>query len=87
MSITHLIHAKLDCGNRIHISHLYHYVSAYCISPEETQTLCDMLEVAINEAKTTKQIQIVDRDGEFCFHVTPAGYIILMIPWKTFIVD
>ncbi len=87
MSFTHVKREETLHAGRIHISHLYEYVSAYVMSKEEVDFLVNMLETALVQAKSSGQTQIVDRDGEFCFHVTPAGYITLMIPWKTFIVD
>ena len=84
MKFTHVKSADAFVETKLHISHLYDYVSAYVRTQEEIEILVDSLVFAINEAKGTKQTQIVDRDGEFCFHVTPAGYIILMIPWKIY---
>lgn len=81
--ITHLTRSEI-CEEKIHISHLYQYVSAYVNSEEEWKDLANMLEEALKVAKATVEVQIVDKDGECCFHVTPAGYIILMLPWKTY---
>ena len=86
MPFTHVLQTEVGGLNKLHLSHLYEFVSAYCISKEEVELLASMLEDAMDEAQLTRKVQVVDRDGRFCFHVTPARYIILMIPWKTFIV-
>ena len=78
---THVSRDEIDSG-KTHISHLYEYVSAYVNSKEEWEDLVEMIEEALTKADKTGETQIVDKDGEFCFHVTPAGYLILMIPWK-----
>lgn len=80
--ITHLTREEHESS--IHLSHLYDYVSAWQISKEEVKDLAMMLEAALEEARETTQTQIVDKDGECCFHVTPGGYIILMLPWKKY---
>lgn len=87
MPFTHLQQTEVGgYPGRLHLSHLYKYVSAFVMDSEEVKFLSTLLEEALVEAKKTTKVQVVDRAGEFCFHVTPAGYIILMIPWKTFIV-
>ncbi len=83
--VSHLTHVKREEGEeKLHISHLYNYVSAYEYSMEELEDLTQMIINALKEAKETKQVQIVDKNGECCFHITPAGYIILMRPWKRY---
>jgi len=79
---THVKQAMVQ--KKLHISHLYEYVSAYYKTEDEVNCLVSMLTFALKEAKEKHETQIVDRDGEFCFHVTPAGYIMLMIPWKIY---
>ena len=74
-------------GEKIHISHLYHPVSAYHTTPDSVAELEKQLQEALVKAKATTETQIVDHDGEMCFHVTPAGYIILMIPWKRYKIE
>jgi hypothetical protein len=83
--IEHFTHVKREeHQEKLHISHLYDYVSAYVHSSEELEDLIQMIVSALKEAKETKQVQIVDKDGECCFHVTPNEYIILMLPWKRY---
>jgi hypothetical protein len=84
MKFTYVKPAPAFIETKLHISHLYNYVSAYVGSKEEIEDLVDMISFAIDEAKEKGQTQIVDKDGEFCFHVTPMGYVILMIPWKIY---
>lgn len=48
------------------------------------QSLVEEIEQALVVARETHRSQIVDQDGECCFHVTPSGVIILMLPWKRF---
>lgn len=84
MSFTHVKTPDHAVYKSMHISHLYRYISAYELSEEEWQNLVQMLEAAVKKAKETRETQLVDKSGEFTFHVTPAGYLILMIPWKIF---
>lgn len=81
--VTHLERSEIE-GSSIHLSHLFSYVSAYVYSREMCEELADMIEFALEEAKSTGQLQVVDQDGECCFHVSPTGYIKLMLPWKTY---
>jgi hypothetical protein len=76
--------ADLAITKKLHISHLYKYVSAYELHPEQVEDLVSMIEYALIEARKTGEVQIVDKDGEFCFHVSPGGYLTIMIPWKMF---
>lgn len=82
---THLKRDELEV--RLHISHLFHYVSAYEYNEENLDWLVSSLESALEKSKSTMKSELVDLDGEFCFRVTPAGYITLMIPWKTYVID
>jgi hypothetical protein len=82
-----ITHLKEEGTKSLHISHLFRYVSAYKYSDEMLKNLVDDLEFALKTAKETTSVQIVDQDGECCFHVTPAGYIILMLPWRRFQVN
>ncbi len=81
---THVKTADLAISKKLHISHLYRYVSAYELHPEQVEDLVSMIECALTEARKTGNVQIVDKDGEFCFHVSPGGYLTIMMPWKTF---
>jgi len=72
--------------NKIHISHLHRYISAYVTSPETVHDLVSDITFALNAAKNSGEVQIVDQDGECCFHVSPFGYITLMLPWKQYVV-
>lgn len=67
---------------KLHISYLHKYVSAYFETNEEVDELRELIEEALVKAKETSETQIVDQDGEMCFHVHPAGNLTLMIPWK-----
>ena len=80
--ITYLTREELQ--SKLHLSHLFQYVSAYEYSSEYLKLLSDQIETALEEAKRTTTTQIVNQDGECCFHVTPMGYIILMLPWRTY---
>lgn len=78
-------HVSRDEGEeKLHISHLYEYVSAYCIGTGDLDLLVELIEEALVKAKETMQAQIVDRDGEMCLHVYPSGNLTLMIPWKCY---
>lgn len=80
------MHLSQDGDTRIHLSHLYEYVSAYDLHPDGVKELEERLRDALVKAAATTEVQIVHMDGEMCFHVTPSGYIILMIPWKKYTV-
>lgn len=69
---------------KLHISHLHHYVSAYETNAGAVTVLVTSIEEAIEKAKRTKEIQVVDQEGECCFHVYPSGNITLMLPWKKY---
>ncbi len=69
---------------KLHISHIYKYVSAYCESEEEVRLLVEQIEEALMSVKDTHQAQIVDCDGEMCLHVYPTGTLTLMVPWKRY---
>lgn len=75
---------RSDFGNILHLSHLYEYVSAYAISKDEVIRLAEEINKALVIAEKLTKTQIVHLDGEHCFHITPTGYIVLMIPWKTY---
>jgi hypothetical protein len=68
----------------LHLSHIFKYISAYHFSTEQFALLVADIEKALQIAKETTSTQIVDQDGEFCLHITPMGYITIMIPWKTY---
>ena len=80
--ITHL--QRTEHEGKIHLSHFHQYVSAWEPSEERQKDLSDALERALVKAKKKTRTQIVDLDGECCFHVTPMGYIILMLPWRMY---
>lgn len=82
MTITHLTREETE--DKLHISYLMKYVSAYEPTREQVEELSESLEEALKEAKRDIKTVIVDQDGECCFHVTPSGYIILMLPWKKY---
>jgi len=78
-------HVSRDEGEeKLHISYLYHYVSAHHRNIGDVEFLIGQIEKALVKAKETKQVQMVDRDGEMCFHVYPSGKLTLMIPWKSY---
>jgi len=83
---THVERNEIGYRNTIHISHLHRYISAYETCKYTIDELINSIENALVEAEKTKKTVIVDQDGEFCFHVSPVGYITLMIPWKMFTV-
>lgn len=79
------MHLKVTDGpDMLHISHLYHYVSAYHLTKEMVTQLEDLLLHAVKKARELSDTQIVDMDGEMCFHVHPSGNIVLMLPWKSY---
>ena len=84
MSFTYVKRAEICHGNATHISHLFQYVSAYELTKETLSDLINDIEQALIKARTTVETQIVHQDGECCLHITPTGYIILMLPWKVF---
>lgn len=85
MKVTHL--TREEGEKNLHISHLMKYISAYEICEETINDLSEQIEKALIKAKETVETQIVDQDGEGCLHITPAGYIILMMPWKIYKVN
>jgi GTP cyclohydrolase I len=82
--ITHLKRNESD--GLLHLSHLHKYISAYEPTVQMQEVLAKDIDFAIKEAKKTVRTQIVSLDGECCLHVTPAKHIILMLPWKEYIV-
>jgi len=79
------MYLKRDEGEEhLHLSHLYQYVSAYTNSKEMVEELGSRIKVALLNAKEKIETQIVDLDGECCFHVHPSGGIVLMLPWKKY---
>lgn len=77
---THI--SREDMENCLHISHLYHYVSAYYESEEEYKDLIEMIEEGLKEAKEKKTGVYVDKDGECQIRCNPNSTITLMLPWK-----
>lgn len=81
-----ITHVRLtDSNQRVHISHLWRYISAY----EYTRgrlvvVLLPRLEEALVEAKESLKTQIVHDDGECCLHIYPNGSVALMLPWKRY---
>ncbi len=69
---------------KLHISHLHKYVSAYFDTKEGVESLVEDIEEALERAMVTGQAQIVDQDGEMCFHVYSTGMLTLMVPWKRY---
>jgi len=74
--------SRIEGDEKIHISQLYEYVSPYSHSEEEVNMLRKLIEEALLKAKETTETQIVDREGEMCFHVYSSGQLTLMVPWK-----
>lgn len=81
---THVTRDEMEGQNRLHISRLHHYVSAYETNKEMVNDLVEDIEAALEKAKETHESIIVDQDGVMCFHVYPSGTIALMLPWKRF---
>lgn len=75
---------RIENEKKLHISHLYHYVSAYEYSEEDLDYLVSQLEDALVEAKTKRREVIVDRDGEMFFVVYPSGNMSLCLRWKEY---
>ena len=80
--VTHVKQDEIGHGSPIHISHLFDYVSAYERNADTVADLAAAVDDALTVAKSTGRTQIVDQDGEMCFHITPDGYLILMVPWR-----
>lgn len=70
--------------NRLHLSHLFQYVSAYENCPERMQDLRDAITEGLKQAKLTTTPQIVDQDGEMFFVCNPAGTVSLCLRWKNY---
>lgn len=70
--------------NRLHLSHLFQYVSAYENCPERLQDLRDAITDGLKQAKLMTTPQIVDQDGEMFFVCHPAGTISLCLRWKNY---
>jgi len=79
---THL--SRSEGEERLHISHLHHYVSAYVTSKERVDDLVEALVWGLKQAKDTTTAVIVDQDGEMFFVVYPAGQISLCLRWKSY---
>lgn len=75
---------RTEDEKRLHISHLYHYVSAYERCRQEIDLLVEMLEGALVEAKEKRIAVEVNRDGEMFFMVYPSGQISLCLRWKDY---
>lgn len=84
MNFTHVKTADLDIVTSLHVSHLHKYVSAYVTTTEMVDQLIKDIDFAMKEAKSTGKVQIVDQNGECCFHISPNGYITLMLPWRCY---
>ena len=77
-------HIKQTGPEKLHISRLYQYISAYEMDSEEVEYLVELIEKGLHKAHRDTETVIVDRNGEMCFHCHPSGTITLMIPWKEF---
>jgi len=76
--------SRAEGEEKLHISHLHHYVSAYESSKEMVGQLRDDLNDALKLAARLRQPQIVDQDGEMFFICYPNGDLSLCLRWKTY---
>jgi len=81
---THVTRDEMEGQNKLHISHLHHYISAYETNEKMVNDLVEDIEEALEEAKKNTETIMVNQDGEMCFNVHPSGTIVLMIPWKRY---
>lgn len=75
---------RCEDEKKLHISHLYHYVSAYQYTKEDCDDLVEQLEQALRKAKAKTEVVLVDKDGEMFFAVYPSGNISLCLRWKEY---
>ena len=69
---------------KLHISHLFDFVSAYARTDELQKQLQQDIRDALAKAKETRQSQYVNMDGEMFFQVHPFGSISLCLEWQKF---
>lgn len=79
-----ITHVKRDECELLHISHLFYYVSAWENTEEMMEQFMQDVNGAVRQARETGKTQVVNLDGEFDLHVTAAGWVILMLPWKRY---
>ena len=78
------VHVEQEGDQKLHISHLHHYVSAYELCDATVATLRESLVEGLKKARETSERVIVDQDGEMFFVCNPSGTFTLCVPWKTY---
>jgi Uri superfamily endonuclease len=70
---------------RLHISHLHRYVSAYAATPVMLARLEEsIVEAFIKVRERGHGFEIVDQDGEGCLMICHGGQIRLLLPYREF---